>query len=292
MRKDLFFYERKHSKGLVAFHARDEESGDVNFVLQAHRDCELYHFISGTGVYTIEGNEYPLVPGCFLFMREGEAHTVHLSGEVTYERMCVNFSPETMPFLKDEIYELYYNRELGRENFLLPDEQSASFVAACMERLCSDGEAEDYEERAKALLGVVLLELYKVKQRAKSADEILSERTGSMKRSAETVRQIVAYINKNLATIKNTDELEREFFFSKAYINRIFKQETGSSVWDYIVLKRLLMARAMLSEGKQACIVASECGFGDYSSFYRQYRRRFGISPQAARKAAKAKKTN
>ncbi|MBO5305546.1 MAG: helix-turn-helix transcriptional regulator [Clostridia bacterium] len=288
MRTDFFYY-RKENSGITVFHSRDEASGDVKFRLQAHRDCELYHFISGTGVYTIEGNEYALVPGCFLLMRDGEAHTSHLSGEVPYERICVNFSPETMPLLQNEIRELYYDRPLGKDNFILPDEHSAPFVAACMERLCCDGESENYEDRARTVLGMLLLELCKAKESAKEKGRTLPIRVGGMKRSAETVRRIVAYINENLTTIKNTDELEREFFFSKAYINRIFKQATGSSVWDYIVLKRLLLARSMLKDGKQASIVAAECGFCDYSSFYRQYRNRFGISPQAARKAANPK---
>ncbi len=284
MRIDFFYHHRTHSSGMTVFHSRDESSGDVEFKLQAHRDCELYHFLSGSGVYTIEGNEYPLVPGCILVMREGEAHTVHLSGEVPYERICVNFSPETMPYLQSEIREIYHNRPLGKDNLFLPDEKSAPFIAACMERLCQDEESADYEERASAVLGVLLLELYKIKERARNEGGSLPARSGSAKRSAETVRCIVSYINENLTTIKNSDELARDLFFSKAYINRIFKQATGSSVWDYIVLKRLLLARSMLKEGKQACIVASVCGFCDYSSFYRQYRRRFGISPQAARK--------
>ena len=97
--------------------------------------------------------------------------------------------------------------------------------------------------------------------------------------------RIIEYINANLTTIKNLDDLGQEFFFSKSYINRIFKESTGSSVWDYIVLKRLLLSRTLLQEGKQANIVASECGFSDYSSFYRQFKQRFGISPLAARKS-------
>lgn len=283
MKECFFTYE---GKGLSVHHTRDDSPNGVDVVLHAHRSYELYYFISGAGRYTIEGNEYPLESGCLLVMRDGEAHTAHLHGQDTpYERICINFAPESMPLLENEIRELYRNRPLGKGNHFKPDQRSAAFIEACMERLCEDVESEGYEEHARTILGMLLLELYKLREHTPSQEENSPERTVvELRGSAETVRRIISYINENLTAIKNSDELAREFFFSKAYINRIFKQATGSSVWDYVVLKRLLLARSMLREGKQACIVASECGFCDYSSFYRQYRRRFGTSPQTARK--------
>lgn len=281
----LFSY---HGTSIQVRHTLDDAPDDMEFILHAHRNYELYYFISGTGHYIIEGTKYTLTPGCLLVMRDGEAHTTHLFGDVPYERICVNFSPETMPLLDAEIREIYRNRPLGKDNFFMPPAESAAYIAASMERLCKDSKAEDYEDRARTIVTALMLELFHLreKQRADSGDGD-KDAAAEMSGTAETVRKIIAYINENLTVIKNLDVLEQEFFFSKSYINRIFKQSTGSSVWDYIVLKRLLLARAMLREGKQAAIVASECGFCDYSSFYRQYSRRFGTSPQKARRRKK-----
>ena len=280
MKHRLFSY---CGKGIMVYHTKDDTPDDMEFVLHAHRNYELYYFISGAGHYTIEGTEYPLVPGCILVMRDGEAHTTHLYGTVPYERICINFSPETIPLLDMEIREIYRTHPLGKDNFFLPKKDSATFISACMERLCRDADAENYEDRARTLISALILELFQMREQQPletGNNKPVSEMSGA----AETVRKIIAYINENLTTIKNLDVLEQEFFFSKSYINRIFKQSTGSSVWDYIILKRLLLARSLLREGKQATIVSSECGFCDYSSFYRQYRRRFGKSPQEAKK--------
>lgn len=281
MRNKFFSYQ---GKGVSVHHTRDDSPDGLDVVLHAHRDYELYYFVSGTGCYTIEGNQYLLKPGCFLVMRDGEVHTAHLRGDTPYERICINFAHETMPLLENEIRELYRSRPLGKGNYFMPDEQSRLFISACMERLCCNGEEEGYEDRARTILGMLVLELYRIREDTQRLQESAAERTEKLRGNAEMVRRMIAYINENLTTIQNSDELAREFFFSKSYINRIFKQSTGSSVWDYIVLKRLILARSYLREGKQACIVASECGFSDYSSFYRQYRRRFGVSPQAAKK--------
>lgn len=281
MKHKIFSYT---GKGISVVHTKDDSPEGFEVTLHAHRNYEFYYFISGEGRYTIEGTEYPLVPGCLLVMRDGEVHTAHLYGSASYERICINFAPETMPFLSEEIRELYRSRPLGKGNYFKPDERSAAFIEACMERICSDKEREDYEERARTILGMLLLELHRLKEHSGSVQEGGNVLVDEQRGNAETVRRMITYINENLTTIENSDSLAREFFFSKSYINRIFKQSTGSSVWDYIVLKRLIMARSLLKEGKQACIVASECGFSDYSSFYRQYRRRFGISPQAAKR--------
>lgn len=284
MKEKLFNYG---GKGISVVHTRDDAPDGISVELHAHRNYEFYYFISGSGRYAIEGNEYSLEPGCILMMREGEAHTAHIYG-APYERICIHFAPETMPLLETEIRELYRARPLGQGNQFKPDERSAAFISACMERLCRDCEREGYADRARTVLGMLILELYRLRQSTPSAPESETETalpTGAEARgNAETVRKILAYINANLTTVKSLDVLEQEFFFSKSYINRIFKRATGSSVWDYIVLKRLLLAHSLLKEGKQASIVASESGFYDYSSFYRQYRRRFGVSPQSAKK--------
>ena len=284
MKEKIFNYS---GKGIGVVHTRDDAPEGLKVELHAHRNYEFYYFVSGSGCYAVEGSEYSLESGDVLVMREGEAHTAHLYG-TPYERICIHFAPETMPLLETEIRELYRARPLGKSNHYRPDERSALFLAACMERLCRDSEREGYEDRARTILGMLILELYRIRQSApllfENESEPISAGDAEARGNAETVRRILAYINENLTTIKNLDVLEQEFFFSKSYINRIFKRATGSSVWDYIVLKRLLLAHALLKEGKQASIVASECGFFDYSSFYRQYRRRFGISPQSAKK--------
>ena len=277
----LFTYK---DTDLSVHHALDAAPSPDRFVLHAHRNCELYYFISGNGYYTVEGNDYELTPGCLLAMRTGEAHTPHIRPDKPYERVSINFSPESLPLLEKEIGNLFWDRPLGKNNRFLPNEDSSRFIADCMARMCRESTDNNPRTQVLSCLMTILLELYHVKNDTTSAEENLRI-SAPPQGSSDTVARIIEYINANLTTIKNLDVIGQEFFFSKSYINRIFKESTGSSVWDYIVLKRLLLSRTLLQEGKQANIVASECGFSDYSSFYRQFKQRFGISPLAARKS-------
>lgn len=276
----LFQYK---GNDIAVYHSIDPTPSPEQFVLHAHRNCELYYFISGNGYYTVEGNDYELTPGCLLAMRGGEAHTPHIRPNKPYERVSINFPLSAFPSLSAELNDLFLDRPLGKNNMVVPGEESARFIADCMARMCREGVEDRLYTQVQSNLMPILLELYHVKNDTAPEDDLII--APPLQGSSEIVARIIEYINANLTTIRNLDDLGQEFFFSKSYINRIFKESTGSSVWDYIVLKRLLLSRTLLQEGKQANIVASECGFCDYSSFYRQFKQRFGISPLAARKS-------
>ena len=64
---------------------------------------------------------------------------------------------------------------------------------------------------------------------------------------------------------------------------RKFKEETGYTLHNYIVSKRLLMARNLISEGMPVVKAAHESGFTEYSTFSRAYRRQFGQTPSESR---------
>ena len=50
---------------------------------------------------------------------------------------------------------------------------------------------------------------------------------------------LVAYINSNLAGDLSLDALSDRFYLSKSQLGRLFKQATGSSIWEYVLIKRL-----------------------------------------------------
>jgi AraC-like DNA-binding protein len=61
---------------------------------------------------------------------------------------------------------------------------------------------------------------------------------------------------------------------------RKFKQQTGYTVHNYILQKRLIAATALIKEGKSVTQVCLECGFGDYSNFIRSFKQVYGVSPK------------
>ncbi len=76
---------------------------------------------------------------------------------------------------------------------------------------------------------------------------------------------------------------------SGSYLRRLFTTEGGFAT--YLRRERLhrahLMLRDPLSRGLRVIDIAHECGFGDASTFNRQFRRQFGLTPTAVRDAAR-----
>jgi AraC-like DNA-binding protein len=68
--------------------------------------------------------------------------------------------------------------------------------------------------------------------------------------------------------------------FSKYYLERKFKEETGASIYQMLLQKRMIRARNLMREGLPMMQVAMHCGFADYSGFYKAFRSAYGVSPR------------
>ena len=67
----------------------------------------------------------------------------------------------------------------------------------------------------------------------------------------------------------------------------MFKALTGTTVWDYIVTKRIMKARMLLQSGERPYDIYLKCGFKDYCSFFKAYKLKFGVSPKQDFKSKK-----
>ena len=75
------------------------------------------------------------------------------------------------------------------------------------------------------------------------------------------------------------ETLAEQFFISKFHMMRLFKQETGRSIYDYLQERRLLHARDLIRQGVSATDSCFQSGFRSYSSFTRAFAKHFGTTP-------------
>ena len=92
-------------------------------------------------------------------------------------------------------------------------------------------------------------------------------------------REIIDHINANLSNRISLEDISREVHMSPSQVSRIFRRLTGTSVYDYVLSKRLIIAQELISQGENATEAAQRAGFGDYSAFYRLCKKRLGVSP-------------
>lgn len=252
-------------------HARDEKPDPADFAMHTHDFCELFYFISGRGVFHIEGSEYPLHGGELLVMRQAEAHYIAIDPHFPYERAVVSFRESITTSVDPEglLLSTFYDRDAGKSNLFNPsDFEEGSYAVLLQNMLCSMK-----KERLQLItnLFALLNELYHA---AKSRDNCTEQTPES------TAYQIISFLNAHLCDELSLDKICEHFFISKPQLCRSFKKATGSTVWDYITVKRLLQAKQLIQSGVSSTESALKCGFNDYSVFYRAYRKKFGCAPK------------
>lgn len=94
------------------------------------------------------------------------------------------------------------------------------------------------------------------------------------------IEEILKYINTNISKDLSIEFLAKEFFISKYYLMHKFKKETGYTLHNYILQKRLLIAKDLIENGEAVLKAATKCGFNDYSSFLRSFKKLFNKSPR------------
>jgi AraC-like DNA-binding protein len=68
-----------------------------------------------------------------------------------------------------------------------------------------------------------------------------------------------------------------------AYLGRLFREEMGVTVHEYVTRKRMENGEAQVRAGVKIEAVALTLGYQSKKNFYRQFKRRFGSTPEAYR---------
>lgn len=87
------------------------------------------------------------------------------------------------------------------------------------------------------------------------------------------------YINRNLHKQITAEGLAQQLFVSKSTLNQLFQKNLGTSIYQYILRRRLLQAKLLILQGESMGTVCEKCGFSDYATFYRAFKKMFGMAP-------------
>ncbi len=239
------------------------------FFMHTHKTAELFFFHAGKGIYHVEGNVYHLHAGDVLLMRPMEAHFIELDNTQDYDRTVVHFDPDIFSSFDPDgsLMQPYYRREAGEHNRLRARDFESNRHQQYLDDMLQCG-----GDRLALMANFILL----LREVGAAFGKV--DRTNSHPDTMEY--HMLRYINQNLHRDITLQELSEQFFLSRAQLCLRFKNATGTSVGKYISVKRLMLARQWIRQGEKPTNVYSECGYQDYSTFYRAYTRLFGHSPK------------
>lgn len=103
--------------------------------------------------------------------------------------------------------------------------------------------------------------------------------------NVRTSEQMIAYIQKNYHTKLNTASLAEHFHLSAAYCGRLFKEEQGISIIQYLHKTRIEQAKLLLSQTDfKLEYIALQVGYPEVSGFYSQFKRLVDMTPEQYRR--------
>ena len=97
--------------------------------------------------------------------------------------------------------------------------------------------------------------------------------------SPEIIRQALSYVNNNLTHDISIQTIAAALNISGSRLSHIFKNYTGTSLWNYIIARRIQHAGILLKQGASITDACYECGFNDYSHFVKVFHKIMGVSP-------------
>ena len=267
-------YEQKGylNKDYKFFHISDNEKIDIPF--HYHEFDKLILVLSGNIKYIIEGREYELLPFDFVIVNRFLIHKPEAHEKDIYDRIILYLSDEFLQ--KYNLLDAFVkSKEIGSSVVRLPGETSASIFEQFMQI------EEDIKKEATEYAGELITRIDVLKALISFNKACISEDFGFKPeaRYNRKVIEIINYINDNLGKDLSIDLLADRFFMSKYHMMRIFKNETGYSIHQYISEKRILLARNLIISGMPATSACLECGFKDYSSFSRAFKNQLGSLP-------------
>lgn len=266
---------RKENKAQVmleedfeAHHNRDPYFRTIEF--HAHDFLELYLFLDGSVTYYIEDQVYDLCPGDLLIIPPGRMHRPVIANErAAYERMVLWVELDYIARIDSAAGELQAAlRGIGANGYRVPLRgDNLIFAASLFRRIVKMERGGVFTSSA--------IRLY-----LKDAFEAYSLVEKEARGETAVIPQVIRYLTEHFREPLRLDDLAARFFISKSYLNRHFKAYTNATVYAYLMALRITHARRMLREGATAAEAGRECGFSDYSTFYKAFKAQTGITPQ------------
>ncbi len=108
--------------------------------------------------------------------------------------------------------------------------------------------------------------------------------TDTSRNESSMVREVKIFIENHILQEFSREDIANALHFNADYLSRVFKKETGTVLSDYIIFRRMTMARKLLEEtNDRIADIANKLGYNHFSHFARQFRNIAGVTPQEYR---------
>ncbi len=244
----------------------------------SHDYYEFYFFLEGNVSIQINGVEYPLQTGNMILIPPGIPHraVIH-NGDIPYRRFVFWISRAFFRKLTEtsEDYVYLMNLAQTKGHYIYHyDMISFNALQSRIFQLIEEIHSDRFGKAAKITLCVQELILHL------NRTIYEKEHPASPEEEQSLYENLIQYIETHLDEDLSLDKLAHVFYVSKYHIAHVFKENLGLSIHQFITKKRLDLCRDSILSRQEISKTCLMCGFRDYSSFFRAFKKEFGMSPK------------
>lgn len=254
------------------------DSSELHVSLHFHDFYECYYLLSGRVSYQIDNHSYTMAAGDLLLIGPNQLHRPLISGTaLPYERIVLWISHKHIERLSTPQTDLSSCFQSDKYNLSrLPKLRRAAIEQKLFALLeATDGEGFGRDVLCRSRMMDLLVELNRDYLEAQPSPARAGISVNALTDS------VSAYLDAHLSEQVSLDELAASVYLSKYYLARTFRRETGVTIFQMLMQKRMIRARNLILEGMPLLAVAAQCGFADYSGFYKAFVNEYGVSPRA-----------
>jgi len=231
---------------------------------EIHPYHEILYFMGDTATFLTKKEKLPLKPGVLLLIPKESYHQFAIPNQDLYERCVLNF-PD-LAELSDLIASIMTEIQiLSNPN---------AIIRQLFHRLIQSFSEPISEEEQKILLyGIFSQLLLELKLQSGTRTTLSTHHENPL------IAEALRWIDRNYQTPVTLSEIAKSLRVSPSSLSHAFREELGISVYRYITEKRLIAAHHLISRGMPPSEAYLQCGWSDYSSFYRAYKKMFRTKP-------------
>ncbi|GGH15486.1 AraC family transcriptional regulator [Paenibacillus segetis] len=245
--------------------------------LHWHRALEINWITRGSGIYIINGREYPFGEGDLFLIDSDDLHRAYEGKDL--EMVIVMFEPTLL------VSEQRYDHEILRpfrstgthfSNQISHKHQSSKRLTKYIADMQREYKAAE-RGYSSALHGLLLLFLTDINRCFKNEE---GEKLRANTKHLEQIRNVIGVMESQVSYPWTLKELANLVHLSPSRFSALFNTVVGTSPMNYLVQLRLEHAVEMLEQGEQSILnIAEASGFRNLSNFNRLFLQHMGVSP-------------
>ena len=245
-----------------------------------HDFFELFFLLDDNIDDIVEGMRYSLSPGSAMLVAPGQLHRPDVPGPArSVDRFVLWISTQYVRSITDALPRLHYALwgDMTGRNLIQLDGENAAEMRQLLFALHREDARPGADSAALSRSIIAQLLIYCARSIASRTDIAPHKAELRYREIMRVYEHIVANLPDRNLTVS---ALAERFFMDKNTLTRQFKRQVGMTPGECIRRHRLEAVRRQIRLGapmQQAC---AECGFSDYSAFYRAFRQAYGISPR------------